>query len=367
MVANVVSFDRVEDYVRVIPYHPLLFLLCSEGLSSLLQQSIHSSTLAGLKIAPTAPTICHMFFADHTLLFTRATQNDCQRILQILREYEIALGSPGHHKYLGLPSLIGRQKKEVFQSIKTRVRKRLQGWNGRLLSRGAKEVLIKAVVQAIPTYTMGCFQLPKRLMNDLTGLMHHFWWGSSGGKRGLPWISWSKLSQPKALGGLSFRSIDEFNRALLGKQCWRIIRSPTSLVSRVLKAKYFPRCSFWDAHFGRQPSYAWRSILWGRPMLEQGGVWRIEAGFSGGQIVSDCSNAVRLVNEGRMGDLLDPSCFLVEDIKMMLGTNEGLSLSFDYRDTNTVAHCIANYATGVCLHESWLEVGPQWLNIALLG
>ncbi|KAL0003922.1 hypothetical protein SO802_011483 [Lithocarpus litseifolius] len=46
----------------------------------------------------------------------------------------------------------------------------MQGWKGLLLSRAGKEVLIKAVAQAIPTYTMGVFQLPVKLCNDLNAM-----------------------------------------------------------------------------------------------------------------------------------------------------------------------------------------------------
>ena len=58
-------------------------------------------------------------------------------------------------KYLGLPTLVGRAKYHSFAYLKDRVWKKLQGWKGTILSRGGKEVLIKAVAQSISTYSMG--------------------------------------------------------------------------------------------------------------------------------------------------------------------------------------------------------------------
>ena len=45
--------------------------------------------------------------------------------------------------------------------------RKLQGWEGKLLSQAGREVLIKAVIQAIPTYAMGCFKLPAGLCNEI--------------------------------------------------------------------------------------------------------------------------------------------------------------------------------------------------------
>jgi len=79
--------------------------------------------------------------------------------------------------YLGLPTLVGRLRYHTFSYLKDRVWKKLQGWKGSILSRTGKEILIKAVTQAIPTYTMGVFQLPVKLCDELNALCAMIWWG----------------------------------------------------------------------------------------------------------------------------------------------------------------------------------------------
>ena len=88
----------------------------------------------------------------------------------IIRQYE---------KYLGLPSLIGRNRAESFTLIKERVWHKLKGWKENLLSQVGREVLIKAVAQAIPAYSMSCFRLPIKLCQDLEAMIRRLWWSNN--------------------------------------------------------------------------------------------------------------------------------------------------------------------------------------------
>lgn len=83
------------------------------------------------------------------------------------------------------------------------------------------------------------------------------------------------------MGGIGFKRIHEFNIAMLGKQCWKLMTHPHSLVARVLKAIYYPRASFVDATVGFNPSYTWRSIMAAKLIVVKGS--RIQIG-SGQQV-----------------------------------------------------------------------------------
>jgi hypothetical protein len=68
-----------------------------------------------------------------------------------------------------------------------------------------KEVLIKAVVQALPTYMMSVFKIPFGICDALEKHTRAFWWGGENGKQKTQWIPWEILVKPKSYGGLGFR------------------------------------------------------------------------------------------------------------------------------------------------------------------
>ncbi|XP_074313616.1 uncharacterized protein LOC141648798 [Silene latifolia] len=267
------------------PLSPYLFLLCAEVLSNLLRKAAVNGSLH-----------------DDSIFFVKVNVEEADVINDILRWYEGASGqlvsldkttvsfSKGvdrgrrsivaarlgvveveeQARYLVLPTVIGRSKKVITDIIRDKLCKKLQGWRGKILSRAGKEILIKAIANSLPTYVMSVFKIHANFCNELRSIVSKFWWGHEENKRGIFWVSWSRLARPKGVGGMGFRDFRMFNLALLGKQAWRLITNSTSLWSRLMQAKYFPDGDFMSASLGHNPSYTWRSIFEARSVLEAG-------------------------------------------------------------------------------------------------
>ena len=187
------------------PLSPYLFLLYAEEFSSMLSKAQDGGRLHWVSICRRAPCISHLLFANDLLLFCKANQEEVQVISNVLQTYATAsnqcinfkkssvffssnttmesreriketLGVREVERFDSYLTLFGQAKYQTFSFLKDRVWKKIQGWRGQLLSHARMEILIKAMEQSIPTYTMGVFQLPMKLCDDLNVMCARFWW-----------------------------------------------------------------------------------------------------------------------------------------------------------------------------------------------
>lgn len=173
------------------PLSPYLFLFVAEGLTRIMQKEVENGSISPVKIARGSPGISNLLFADDSMLFFKASVKQAAVVKKALATFQNCTGqllSPNkcsllfsekcpvdtqtgirevldvanstfESKYMGLPTPEGRMKDEDFQPIMERFMKRCSNWSGRYMSFAAKEVHVKSVIQALPTFTMGVFKM----------------------------------------------------------------------------------------------------------------------------------------------------------------------------------------------------------------
>jgi hypothetical protein len=146
------SFTPTRGIRQGDPLSPYLFLLCAEGLSSLLKNVRLQFLSKGIRVGIHTPWVSHLLFADDCFIFTQATERGGQRLMEILHQYQRGSGQLVNmaksaiyfskncnddekqmvknvtgiqnealcEKYLGLPTAVGRSTKDSFEAIPTK-------------------------------------------------------------------------------------------------------------------------------------------------------------------------------------------------------------------------------------------------------
>lgn len=220
------SFKPNRGLIQGDPLSPLLFILMAEVLTRLINKEELACSIHGIKVSQNAPGISHLMYADDLLMLCRANANEATNMMKCFNTYcqwssqqanlektsilfsktiprqiiKDILNINGFKQmgkntiYLGNSFVLSRNKTKEFGKLKDRVQQKLEGWNKNLISKAGKITLIKAVVQAIPTYSMSTFKIPDGICKDLDAMVRRFWWESKPGSKGfLAFKSWNSI------------------------------------------------------------------------------------------------------------------------------------------------------------------------------
>lgn len=133
--------------------------------------------LHGCKVANGAHVITYMLFIGNSYIYCRENIEEANKVMQLLASFGRASGQrvkfdksslffskntddidredmnrrmgileAGYNiKDLGLPNTTGRNKNAILGFINKRYKQRIQNWEGNVLSRAGKEILLKTV------------------------------------------------------------------------------------------------------------------------------------------------------------------------------------------------------------------------------
>lgn len=182
------------------PMSPFLFLICAEGFTLLLNNFGGPNIENGKRVSVNSQWVKHLGFADDCIIFLAAQMQSAGGLNEILRIYSESSGQAVNkdksyvffnsnasapvreamkqewgiltkaftERYLGLPTAVGRITSGSFEHIGERSRSNMQGWAECYLACAGREIMLKSVNQAIPTHSMSCFKLTKKVCNQLT-------------------------------------------------------------------------------------------------------------------------------------------------------------------------------------------------------
>ncbi|PNX76937.1 cysteine-rich receptor-like protein kinase, partial [Trifolium pratense] len=287
------------------PLSPILFLLAAEGHNVLMEAMVRRNLFTGFRVGVSdSLSVSHLQFADDTLLLGEKSWANVRALRAVLVLFESLSGlKVNFHKsmlvgvnirdswldeassalccrvgktpflYLGLP-IGGDSRRLVFwEPVLARLKNRLSGWKSRFLSFGGRLVLLKSVLTSLPVYALSFFKAPSGIISSIESILIKFFWGGCEDFRKIAWVNWKTICLRKEYGGLGVRRLREFNLALLGKWCWRMLVDREGMWFRVLAARYGVEGGRLRVG-GRHGSMWWREIASIREGDEgSGGSW----------------------------------------------------------------------------------------------
>ncbi|GJZ37647.1 RNA-directed DNA polymerase, eukaryota [Tanacetum coccineum] len=241
-----------------------------ESLHLSFSRVVDAGIFKGIKI-DNSVTISHLFYADDAVFIGEWSQDNLNRILNVLHCFHLASGlrinvKKSHllgvgvphvtihlaaanlgcsvmkapFKYLGVMIGGNTLKTDFWGDIVRKLNSRMSKWKLKTLSIGGRLTLLKSVLGATPIYNMSLFKVPKTVLNLMESIRRDFFYGFHGEAKKIFWVKWSKVLAAKKFGGLGVSSFFALNRALLFKWVWRFISRDNSLWFRFVNAMHGP-------------------------------------------------------------------------------------------------------------------------------
>ncbi|XP_026400051.1 uncharacterized protein LOC113295938 [Papaver somniferum] len=224
------SFKPTRGIRQGDPLSPYLFILAMEAFSRNMNHYEVTKQLTSMKILRSAPKINHLLFADDCLLFCKANLDQTRKLLQLIEDFSFCSGQ-----------LINFHKSAIYFT-KNMSPSSFQTVSGFL-----------QVSSPYAEFQITIFYHQENELNTSKVLEE------KRVKQGKATDNLEKCECSKE-GGLGFRDLHLFNRALLAKSAWRLCTDQTSICAKSLQEKYFPDGQVSNIKKSKNTTWSWTSI-----------------------------------------------------------------------------------------------------------
>jgi hypothetical protein len=296
------------------PLSPFLFVLMAEGLGRYIKLVVLEGALKGLPLHNIKPTPSHSQFVDDTLLMNSPTAHEAVKLKSILSNFTEAsgmtlnldksklfffntpmevqihiskiLGIPRSSlpsNYLGIP-LTGAPAKSIsWDSLLISMSNRLANWTFRPLNIAARLVLLKSVLQTLPTYLFTALVAPKHIIRAIRNIQRNFLWQGLQPNKKWALVRWDKVCLPKCRGGLGLQDPGKLNQIMGTKIWWRWMKMPDAQWEKLWKNKYAPFMQLDQLirhNVKIQGSNIWNIAWQNKDIIQKHAFWEIRNGDS---------------------------------------------------------------------------------------
>ncbi|GAV92882.1 zf-RVT domain-containing protein [Cephalotus follicularis] len=157
--------------------------------------------------------------------------------------------------YLGLPLITKRLTRAGCAPLIDRIMARVNSWTSKALSFAGRLQLIKSTLVNMQVFWCSVFFLPGSVIKECVRMLRTFLWGQSKGK-----VKWADVCKPLKEGGLGVKDLRLWNKALLLKQVWNILKNQ-SLWANWCHAHLMRHTNFWELPVRGPLSWSWRQML----------------------------------------------------------------------------------------------------------
>ncbi|WOL20091.1 hypothetical protein Cni_G28893 [Canna indica] len=260
-------FEAYKGIRQGDPLSPYLFILMEEIFTSIMRKYVEDERIIPFKLKEF--NLSHLCFADDLIITIKGSMKSykgmrealelyCNLTGQIINVDKLELYFPKgvttekKHKicnffsmkegsypmsYLGAYLGPKRIEKAYQMKLYEKVVKRMELWAKNFISQARRAVLINTVINSLPVYNLMTSKVDEKIIHNVKKVLREFFWAGNK-KKGANLISWSKVTDSRANGGLGIRDISIMKKAMLAKRVLPMLNDVNSCWNSLFKAKY---------------------------------------------------------------------------------------------------------------------------------